>query len=100
MPKVQRDAVVSVRLSRDEQEKLRGLATERGTTVSELVRSAAVREVAGPTPHAGPGQGARTSSGAEPASTTNGTQNPTVNQGMFWDIPGLAETGQTLHLRR
>src|SRR5690349_15708538 len=45
MAKESRDAVVSVRISEDDQARLRKLATERGTSVSELVRTVVVREV-------------------------------------------------------
>jgi hypothetical protein len=40
-----RGLVVSVRISEEEQEKLRAIAKERGTTVSALVRAAALGEV-------------------------------------------------------
>lgn len=45
MPKEIRGSIVSVRLSADEQERLREKAESRGVTVSELLRKTALSEI-------------------------------------------------------
>ena len=89
MTKDAKAAVVSVRLSPEEQRRLRRIAETRGTTVSDLVRSAALREV-------GKGQ---------PAESVSVTTSPTsshvqVQHGIFWDAPDDAlVSGATVSLR-
>lgn len=70
-----RGAVVSVRVSEEEQTRLRKVADSRGTSVSEFVRSVVVREV---TPRED-----------QPAViTTNTISKATVaGQGVFWQLP-------------
>jgi predicted DNA-binding protein len=105
MPKESRDAVVSVRISEEDQARLRELAAERGTSVSELVRSVVLREVeeapalaatvtaTASTPTARPGQRTTTTSGAQ-------TQDP--GHGLFWanqDQEGVVASGGMITLR-
>lgn len=76
---------MSVRITDTDQKRLRKLAETRGTSVSEIVRTAAVREASGP----------------RPAAVTS-TQSPTsrthiVGQGLFWqDVPGAQVCGTTI----
>jgi hypothetical protein len=77
-----RGAVVSVRISDDEQARLRARAEERGLSVSELIRNAALAQVT--IEDASPAVGT-TQSGGE------------VGKGIFWDAPEGAEvSGSTL----
>jgi Family of unknown function (DUF6290) len=74
MAREQRGAVVSIRITDDEQARLRKMAHARGTSVSELMRSAAMREVEPPARMSGT------------VSTTASTGPPAeVDKGIFWD---------------
>lgn len=82
-----RDAVVSVRISTNEQDRLRQVAETRGMSVSELVRSAALREA---------GEDA---AGAITITTSPTSRSSQIEQGIFWDAPPGAEvTGSTITL--
>jgi len=50
MAKETRGAIVSVRLSDEEQDRLRAIAEETGTTVSEVIRTLVKRETRDPLP--------------------------------------------------
>ncbi|MGV9535028.1 DUF6290 family protein [Streptosporangium sandarakinum] len=79
MAKDSKAAVVSVRLSEEEQQRLRRVAETRGTTVSNLVRSAALRE-------AGEVQEAQ----AVSVTTSPTSSHVQVEHGIFWDAPDHA----------
>jgi hypothetical protein len=72
MVKEPRGAVVSVRISEDEQARLRRLAEAQGKSVSELVRSVVVREVDGTR---------RSSSTVTMAPLSRSTA---IGEGVFW----------------
>lgn len=79
-----RGAVVSVRITEGEQQRLRRVAEDRQTSVSELVRRAALREVVGQ---------------PKVVTTTSATETQTaqVGRGMFWDAPaGAKVSGNTI----
>lgn len=79
-----RGAVVSVRISEAEQERLRRIAESRGTSVSDLVRSAALRE-------AGEGRPQPVTVTMTPTS-----QPPEIGRGLVWSTPpGAAIDGNT-----
>jgi hypothetical protein len=100
MAKEPRGAIVSVRISQDEQVRLRRLADERGVSVSELLRTAALAEIRGPQP-----------SGAAVTAPTVGDrpsgfvlkETPGVRAGeaagVLWDVPdGALVEGNTITL--
>jgi uncharacterized protein (DUF1778 family) len=82
MAKESRDAVISVRISEEDQQRLRALATARGTSVSELVRGIVLREISEPV------TAARTVTGTQCRSqrvtTTATTRAPSADEGVFW----------------
>lgn len=99
MAKEPRDAVVSVRISEEDQARLRQLATERGTSVSELVRSVVIREV---TEAVAPPRAAGVTSGPAPriGTTTAAQQGHTMDNGLFWEVDSpSAVSGATVTLR-
>lgn len=97
MAKEARDAVVSVRISEEDQSRLRRLAAERGTSVSELVRSVVVREVS--EPPVIPRASGVTSGTATPRGTTTATSPSTgLDRGFTWEVPD-AGPGPTITLR-
>ncbi len=73
MTKEVRDAVVSLRISAEEQAQLRELAEARGSSVSDLIRTVVMREVA-PRTAATPSSPTTTSSGTRP------------EEGFFWQV--------------
>jgi hypothetical protein len=75
MARRQRGTVVSIRITEEEQGRLRELAHARGTSVSELMRSAAMREAEPP---------ARTSGTVSTTASTG--RPPEVDKGIFWDV--------------
>ena len=75
MSKEQRGAIVSVRITDEEQQRLREVALARGTSVSEVVRSVVVREMFLPEPVGPAVSAAPVSSRAE------------VDRGIFWTSP-------------
>jgi Ribbon-helix-helix protein, copG family len=79
-----RRAVVSVRISEADRERLRQIADARGTSVSDLVRSAVLREA-----------------GGEPRVTTStmvsGGKSHEIGKGLTWDtMTGTRIDGNTL----
>jgi hypothetical protein len=79
-------AVISLRVSEDEQARLREAAEERGTSVSDLVRAVVLREV-----NDSPTGGVVASSTATPA--VDGWQGP------FWNVAeGVTVAGATVTL--
>jgi hypothetical protein len=72
MAKEPRGAVVSVRISEDEQARLRRIAEAQGKSVSELVRSVVVREV----------DGTRRSSGTVTMAPLS--RSTAIGEGVFW----------------
>jgi hypothetical protein len=98
MPKESRDAVISVRISEEDQAKLRALATARGTSVSELVRGIMLREVNDPP--AAATTFTSTQCRAPKGSTTSVARPPSADQGVFWSDQGQATVaGATITLR-
>jgi Ribbon-helix-helix protein, copG family len=97
-----RDAIVSVRISEEEQARLREAAAANRTSVSEFVRSVVLREV-GQTPAA---PTTVTSSGHNPRSThgiawsTDGSAPPpNTGRGIIWSAPeGATISGNTITL--
>ncbi|MGI8333498.1 DUF6290 family protein [Actinomadura scrupuli] len=86
MAREPKGAVVSLRLSEDEQERLREIAETRGTSVSEVIRGVVRREFSEPLPIVE----TETSSSAADSSGQLGT-------GVFWDAPkGSVVTGNTI----
>ena len=77
MPKETRDAVVSVRMSAEEQERLRLLAESRGGSVSDLIRAYVRQET-----------GERLPRGETAASSSRTATYP--EQGPFWTGPAGA----------
>lgn len=92
------DAVVSVRISKDAQDRLRQIAKARGTSVSDLVRSVVAREVSEPVqPVTRVSSGTAMSTGT---TTTSASQPPVADQGFFWGIQNpIAISGATITLR-
>jgi hypothetical protein len=82
MAKESRDAVISVRISEEDQARLRALAAARGTSVSELVRSIVLREIGEPA------SAATTFTSTEcrgpQGTTTAAARAPSADQGVFW----------------
>lgn len=79
-----RGAVVSVRISTADQERLRRIAESRGTSVSDLVRSAALREAGYSSPQA-------VTSTTAPASRAT-----EIGRGLIWNVPpGVEVVGNT-----
>lgn len=80
-----RGGVVSVRISESDQQRLRRIAETRGTSVSDLVRSAALREVGEVLP---------------PTVTVTmvpSSQVPEIGRGLIWDVPaGAHVVGNTV----
>lgn len=77
-------AVISLRVSEDEQSKLRHAADERGTSVSDLVRAVVLREVSD-----------EPAIGAPAISSTAST--PDAWRGPFWDVgEGATVQGSTV----
>lgn len=74
-----RDAVVSVRISAADQERLRRIAETRGTSVSDLVRSAALREAGTDCPQ------------AVTVTMTPASRPPEIGRGLVWNTPPGAE---------
>lgn len=71
-----RGAVVSVRITDADQQKLRRLAQERGTSVSEIVRSAAMREAGG-------------ESSVATVTLAPTSRAPEIGRGLIWEpVPG------------
>jgi hypothetical protein len=100
MSKQPREAVVSVRISEEDQARLRQLAAARGTSVSELVRSFVVREVNEPARQ--PASSGATSGFASPTTgtTTAASLIPVADQGVFWDVEKPSTvSGSTITLR-
>ena len=98
MPKESRDAVISVRISEEDQARLRALAAARGTSVSELVRSIVLREISDPAPPATTYTSAECR--APKGSTTAAPRHPSADQGVFWSDQGAATVaGATITLR-
>ena len=98
MPKESRDAVISVRISEEDQARLRALAAARGTSVSELVRSIVLREISDPAPPATTYTSAECR--APKGSTTAAARHPSADQGVFWSDQGAATVaGATITLR-
>jgi hypothetical protein len=87
MSKEARDAIISVRISEEQQAQLKALAAARGTSVSDLVRSVVVREVSEPMRRSTGRTQATTGPAPVEGTTTSGalTQAPGVDQGVFWD---------------
>lgn len=85
MPKDPRDAVISVRISEEDQNRLREVAAERGTSVSALVRSVVLREVA------------ETPASAPTVTATSATGTPRTDHGIYWaNQPGAVVSGGTI----
>lgn len=83
MGKEARGSVVSVRISDDEQSRLRDKAEASGVSVSELIRNAALAQV-------------RMDDDA-PVGTTTTAPAGEINKGVFWNAPEGAEvSGSTL----
>src|SRR4051812_20480457 len=98
MAKESRDAVISVRISEEDQARLRALATARGTTVSELVRSIVLREVSEPAA-ATPTYTSTECRGPQ-GTTTAAARVRSADQGVFWHEPGQATVaGATIIVR-
>ena len=104
MGKESRDAVVSVRISEEDQARLRELAAARGTSVSDLVRTVVLREV-GEVPAVA---ATVTASGSTPtlrssrgSTTTSTSQNPSPGHGIFWaqEEDGAVVSGSTITVR-
>jgi hypothetical protein len=98
MAKEARDAVISVRISEEDQARLRALAAARGTSVSELVRGIVLREIGAPesvaTTH--PSNERRGPCGT----TTAGARVQAADQGVFWGDHGQATvSGATITVR-
>jgi len=98
MAKESRDAVISVRISEEDQARLRALAAARGTSVSELVRGIVLREISDPA------AAATTYTSTEcraPRGTTSGaTRAPSADQGVFWsDQDRATVAGATITVR-
>lgn len=70
-----RGGVVSVRIPEVDQQRLRQIAANRGTSVSDLVRSAALREADGAV--------------AQTATVTvaSGSRAPEIGHGLIWETP-------------
>jgi hypothetical protein len=84
MAREPRDAVVSLRISDEEQSRLRQAAEARGVSVSALVRAIVIREVSG-----GP-QAVETKTIGSPGQGR-------ADQGIFWDVQdGMTVAGGTL----
>ena len=94
-----RESIVSVRISQEAQDRLRALAAERGTSVSELIRSVVAREVSEPVQ--APVTAGATSGVAVPTGTTTAAgQAPAADQGFFWGVQSpSAVAGGTITLR-
>lgn len=90
MAKESKAAVVSVRLSEEDQRRLRRIAETRGTTVSDLVRSAALREVSD--------DGISRAASVTTSPTSSHAQ---VEHGLFWEgVPDDALiSGTTISIR-
>ena len=96
MAKEARDAVISVRISEEDQARLRALAAARGTSVSELVRSVVLREIHGPATTTFTSD----QCGAPKGTTTAAKALPSADQGVFWSDQGAATVaGSTITLR-
>jgi len=98
MPKESRDAVISVRISEEDQARLRALAAARGTSVSELVRGIVLREIGDPSPAATsyPASECRAPRGTN----TGATRAPSADQGVFWsDQDRATVSGATITVR-
>ena len=79
-----RHAVVSVRISEADQQRLRRIAEARGTSVSDLVRSAALREVGDARPQ------------AVTVTTAPAGRASEIGKGLTWDAPlGAQINGNT-----
>lgn len=99
MAKESRDAVISVRISEEDQQRLRELAAARGTSVSELVRGIVLREISDP-PAAGPTVTAAQCRPQRLPTTGAGTRAPSADQGIFWGEHGHATVaGSTITVR-
>lgn len=86
MARESRDAVISVRISEDDQARLREVASERGTSVSELVRSVVLREV---------------TEQPAPTATVTRTTAPRPDHGLHWaNQEGAVISGGTITLSR
>ena len=89
MAKESKAAVVSVRLSEEDQQRLRRIAETRGTTVSDLVRSAALREA-----------GDEHDAQAMSISTSPTNSYVQVEHGIFWDaLDDAYVSGATMNIR-
>jgi Ribbon-helix-helix protein, copG family len=100
MAKESRDAVISVRISEEDQARLRALAAARGTSVSELVRSIVLREVSTPEPVTTTHPA--TDRGGPRGTTTAAARAPSADQGVFWseqDRGRATVAGATITLR-
>jgi len=98
MAKEPRDAVISVRISEDDQARLRALAAARGTSLSELVRSIVLREISEPAPPATTFTSAECR--APRGKTSAAARHPSADQGVFWSDQGAATVaGATITLR-
>lgn len=98
MAKESRDAVISVRISEEDQARLRALAAARGTSVSDLVRSVVLREISEPAAAARTVTSTECRSRSGPATGT--TRAPSADQGVFWgDQGGDTVAGSTITVR-
>jgi hypothetical protein len=98
MAKESRDAVISVRISEEDQTKLRALAAARGTSVSELVRGIVLREVNDPP--AATTTFTSTECHGPRGSTTAAARAQPAGQGVFWSDQGQATvSGATITFR-
>jgi hypothetical protein len=98
MPKESRDAVISVRISEEDQAKLRALAAARGTSLSELVRGIVLREVNDPPAVAA--TFTSTECRGPQGTTTAAVRAQSAGQGVFWSDQGQATvSGATITVR-
>ncbi|HEV7964459.1 MAG TPA: DUF6290 family protein [Actinoplanes sp.] len=100
MAKEARDAVISVRISEEDQARLRALAATRGTSLSELVRSIVLREISEP---ASAGATFTSTECRGPRGTTTAAARaPSADQGVFWsdqDQGQATAAGATITVR-
>jgi hypothetical protein len=83
MPKEPKGAVVSIRLSEEEQAHLRAIAADQGTSVSEVIRRLVASSIGPGLPLGQSAPSMRTGSGA-------------MDEGVFWASDAGSASGSTL----